>query len=423
MLTQFVGTPVEQASGMTGFMDRDVRAWSGMEIKEPSCVFQEDGTQTIPEDGAFSQAFSGLRLAEASRADILKSTRMGHIELPVPMVNIEYVRGKDPVLPGVLGIPRKAVDDLLMARAAVATRDFTSQADGKSYHRGEVISFLVFSWDPDCGALGGAGVRFLLEEKGASLPGAVLSALPVLPVAFLLGGFETDAPGQMPRPIPGSLGMAYDRVTAGAGMLRKLMDIGAPDIIVWNEIRRLQEAVSTLIRNGAAGPVCVRSRGGVFMDIMHAHQMITGGFCARPAEAEGPLPDLPEERIAGIADRYWEAYDAMDADTDESVLEPYQAEIKELLLPLVKHTADRFSSSGVSRVRLSDIILNEAACPGRGIDGGFQASILSMVCDNEKHDCRTDYPRLAETMADRVAYTLDNGLAFRGTETEKGEAV
>lgn len=422
MLTQFVGTPVETTAGMTGFSDEDVRAWSGMEVKEPSCLVQKNGTQTIPEDGAFSPAFSGLRLAEASRADILRNTRMGHIELPVPVVNIEYVCGKEPVLPGVLGLPRKTVEDLMQTRAAVAAKEFVSRVDKKTYHRGEIISFPVLSGDPDCAALGGAGIRLLLEKKGASLPSAVLSVLPVLPVSFLLGGFKTDVLGRPTCPVPGSLGVSCDRVIFRAGRLRKLMDAGAPGVILWNETRMLQETVNTLIRNGARGPVCVDPYGNVYADLVHAHAMITGAFYVRPGQADGPLPDLPKERIARIARRYWEEYEAMEEDTDESVLDPYRTEIKELLMPLADYVAGRFSASGVGWARLMDIIMNEAGCPNFGIDSGFQASILSMVCDDEAHGCKVNYPRLAKTMADRTAYTLDSGLAFRDTKT-KGETA
>jgi len=423
MLTQFLNTPAEEASGMTGFTDADVRAWSEMEISEPSCARLEDGTLTNPKGGVFSPDFSGLSLTDASRTDILTNTRMGHIELPVPVVNIEYVCGREPVLPKTLGLPLKTVKDLMRTKAAVATKDFVSQADGKMYHRGEVIPFLVFSWDPECGAFGGAAVRFLLEEKSVALPGAVMETLPVLPLAFLFGGFKTDDSGHSARPVSGGLGVLYDQIVSVADRLRQYIALDAPGIVIWNEARILQKYVDTLVRNGADGPVRVNARGWVYWDMAHVHQAITGGFYARPEKTEAPLPDLHEKRIARVADRYWEEYEAMEEDTGESVLDPYKSEIKELLAPLAGYVVDRFAASGVSRDRLISIALDDAACMDLGIDSGFQASILSMVCDDETHGCKTDYPRLAETMADRVAYTLDSGLAFRDMEEKKGETA
>ncbi len=76
----------------------------------------------------------------------------------------------------------------------------------------------------------------------------VLTVLPVLPpelrpMVQLDGGrFATS-----------DLNDLYRRVINRNNRLRHLMDIGAPEIIIRNEKRMLQEAVDSLIDNGAVG--------------------------------------------------------------------------------------------------------------------------------------------------------------------------
>ena len=52
----------------------------------------------------------------------------------------------------------------------------------------------------------------------------------------------------------------YRRIINRNNRLRRLLDLGAPDIIVRNEKRMLQEAVDALIDNGPSWPSCYRSR-------------------------------------------------------------------------------------------------------------------------------------------------------------------
>ena len=53
----------------------------------------------------------------------------------------------------------------------------------------------------------------------------------------------------------------YRRIINRNNRLRRLLDLGAPDIIVRNEKRMLQEAVDALIDNGRRGlQMCIRDR-------------------------------------------------------------------------------------------------------------------------------------------------------------------
>lgn len=437
MQKRYLNSPVEKACSMTGLTDDDIRSWSGMEVTEPSCEWAEDGTMTIPEGGFFSPSFSGLDLMHAPLAEIKENTRMGHIALPVPVVNIEYVRGRMPVLPRHLQMPRAEFEAVIHQGKAVATSDFTDEESGQAYRRGEVVPHLPYSRHPDHGLTGAEAAVYLMEQRKVELPGAVLHTLPVLPVPFL-GGVCARVEEEGERMVPtdrqsrhlqqSMLGQAFNRVIHQKNRLEKLLALHAPAVILRNEKRRLQERVDSLIRNGAYGYVSVNWYGDVLGDLSHEYLWITGGASTRPHADGFEVPDLPTERIAEVADRYWQAYDHLpedgSLDEEEAALAPYHQQMELLLSPLTDSVTACFHDSGVDQDRLADIAMHHVECGNRGIDGGFQAAILSMACHHPDHQCEPDFERLADSMMDRIAYYLDNGLAFSGVGTEaEGETA
>jgi len=417
MKARYINSPVEKACSMVGITDDDIRSWSSMEITETALDWDENGRQMILKGGAFAPEFSGLDLRQAPFSEIVKNDRMGHIELPFPIINIEYIRGKEPVLPKRLGLSRKTVEDIMYMRSGVAISDFVSDADHKSYHCGDIISFTVFSYNPDQGLIGADAIEYLMKKRKIDLPGAVLHTLPVLPVCFLLGDRKKD------QLCATFLECSYYSVIRKKCLLEQLLPLQAPDIIIWNERRNLQECADALIRNGAHGPVVVEWNGYADRDLAHEYLEITGGASVRPCLDHFEIPHLPTAQIEKLADMYWNTYDQMPDDNPydktEDTLESYDEEIITLLAPLVSSVADCFRHTGVSKERLTDIAMNYVSCSSRGIDGGFQASVLSAVCHNSKHSCKIDYERLAKTMMQRITYYLDNCIAFSDTEAEK----
>lgn len=61
--------------------------------------------------------------------------KIGHIELPIPIVNIQYIRGSSPILTKMLGMTLKQVEDIIYYKDAVV---ISSELDG--YEFGETIS-------------------------------------------------------------------------------------------------------------------------------------------------------------------------------------------------------------------------------------------------------------------------------------------
>ena len=100
------------------------------------------------------------------------------------------------------------------------------------------------------------GILESLHESGNSPEWMILDVIPVMPpdlrpMVQLEGGrFATS-----------DLNDLYRRVVNRNNRLKRLLDIGAPDMIVRNEKRMLQEAVDALISNGKRGRAVTGSNG------------------------------------------------------------------------------------------------------------------------------------------------------------------
>src|SRR3712207_8452558 len=94
----------------------------------------------------------------------------------------------------------------------------------------------------------------------------IFTALPVIPpelrpMVQLDGGrFATS-----------DLNDLYRRVINRNNRLKRLLELGAPDIIVRNEKRMLQEAVDALIDNGRRGRVVSGDRKSTRLNSSHAN--------------------------------------------------------------------------------------------------------------------------------------------------------
>ena len=227
----------------------------------------------------------------------VRRERMGHIELAAPVTHIWFLKG----IPGYLGIILDIssrhleeviyydsyiitkVDDELAGQFAVG--DLLSTLDYyelKEKHGTKLIakigaeaikqllsdlniSQLVRQLREDLGTSKGQKRLKLVKrlrilesiEKSGNLPEwMVLDAIPVMPpdlrpMVQLEGGrFATS-----------DLNDLYRRVVNRNNRLKRLMDIGAPEMIIRNEKRMLQEAVDVLISNGKRGRAVTGSNG------------------------------------------------------------------------------------------------------------------------------------------------------------------
>jgi DNA-directed RNA polymerase subunit beta' len=288
-----------------------IREWSHGEVTKPETINYR--TQKPEKDGLFCEKIFGptrdwechcgrykrIRykgvVCEKCGVEVTKSKvrreRMGHIELATPVSHIWYFRGVPSRISLLLDISPKELEQVLYfvnhivldpgkvmefkKKQVVSDREYRELMDRYDYDTfktlrvgmgAEAIKELLMEIDLDKDAVelkeiveSSQGQKRLRAVKRLEIVEAfrssgnrpewmILDVLPVLPpdlrpMVQLDGGrFATS-----------DLNDLYRRVINRNNRLKKLKDIGAPDIIVRNEKRMLQEAVDALIDNGRRG--------------------------------------------------------------------------------------------------------------------------------------------------------------------------
>ena len=222
---------------------------------------------------------------EVTRAKVRRE-RMGHIELAAPVSHIWYFKGIPSRMGLILDMSPRALEKVLyfasyividpgttplMEKQLLTENEYREYRDkyGQGFRAGmgaEAIKELLEAMDLDQmgvdlrqelrSSSGQRRIRAIrrlevveaFRQSGNRPEWMVLDVIPVIPpdlrpMVQLDGGrFATS-----------DLNDLYRRVINRNNRLKRLLDLGAPDIIVRNEKRMLQEAVDALIDNGRRG--------------------------------------------------------------------------------------------------------------------------------------------------------------------------
>ncbi|OPG14894.1 DNA-directed RNA polymerase subunit beta' [Ferroacidibacillus organovorans] len=283
-----------------------IRSWSHGEVKKPETINYR--TLKPEKEGLFCEKIFGPQRdwechcgkykrvrykgvvcdrcgVEVTRAKVRRE-RMGHIELAAPVSHIWYFKGIPSRMGLVLDMSPRNLEEVIYFASYVVTdpgdtplelKQLLSEKEYRSYREkygygfeagmgAEAVKKLLLGIDVD------QQIETLREElrtvqgqrrnraikrlevldafkQSANDPSwMILDALPVIPpdlrpMVQLDGGrFATS-----------DLNDLYRRVINRNNRLKRLLELGAPDIIVQNEKRMLQEAVDALIDNGRRG--------------------------------------------------------------------------------------------------------------------------------------------------------------------------
>lgn len=283
-----------------------IREWSRGEVKKPETINYR--TLKPERDGLFCERTFGPQKdwechcgkykrirykgivcdrcgVEVTRAKVRRE-RMGHIELAAPVSHIWYFKGIPSRIGLILDMSPRSLEKVLYFAAYVVIdpgqtplsekqvlneKEYRDAVEkfGSNFRAGmgaEAVKQLLAALDLDKLAIemrselkeasGQKRIRAIkrLEvvdafQKSGNLPEyMILDVLPVIPpelrpMVQLDGGrFATS-----------DLNDLYRRVINRNNRLKRLLDLGAPEIIVRNEKRMLQEAVDALIDNGRRG--------------------------------------------------------------------------------------------------------------------------------------------------------------------------
>ena len=283
-----------------------IRAWSSGEVKKPETINYR--TLKPEREGLFCEKIFGpsrdwechcgkykrVRYkgivcdrcgVEVTRAKVRRE-RMGHIELAAPVSHIWYFKGIPSRMGHILDMSPRALERVLYFASYVVVdpgntpltkKQLLSESEYREYREkygdefkagmgAETIKKLLEELDLDemarelreeIASSGGQrrnrALRRLevvegLRKSGNRPEWMILEVIPVIPpelrpMVQLDGGrFATS-----------DLNDLYRRVINRNNRLKRLLELGAPDIIVRNEKRMLQEAVDALIDNGRRG--------------------------------------------------------------------------------------------------------------------------------------------------------------------------
>lgn len=285
---------------------KKIRSWSFGEVKKPETINYR--TLKPEKDGLFCERIFGPTkdwecscgkykrvrykgmVCDRCGVEVTKSKvrreRMGHIELAAPVSHIWYFKGIPSRMGLLLDMSPRALEEVIYFASYVVVdpgptglekKTLLSEAEFRDYYDKYPGQFVA--------KMGAEGIKDLLEEidldeelkllrdelesaTGQRLTRAIkrlevvesfrnsgnkpswmiLDVLPIIPpeirpMVQLDGGrFATS-----------DLNDLYRRVINRNNRLKRLLDLGAPGIIVQNEKRMLQEAVDALIDNGRRG--------------------------------------------------------------------------------------------------------------------------------------------------------------------------
>ena len=283
-----------------------IRSWSFGEVKKPETINYR--TLKPEKDGLFCERIFGPTkdwecscgkykrvrykgmVCDRCGVEVTKSKvrreRMGHIELAAPVSHIWYFKGIPSRMGLLLDMSPRALEEVIYFASYVVVdpgptglekKTLLSEAEFREYYDKYPNQFVA--------KMGAEGIKDLLEEidldeelkelrdelesatgqrltraikrlevvesfrnSGNNPSWMILDVLPIIPpeirpMVQLDGGrFATS-----------DLNDLYRRVINRNNRLKRLLDLGAPGIIVQNEKRMLQEAVDALIDNGRRG--------------------------------------------------------------------------------------------------------------------------------------------------------------------------
>lgn len=284
-----------------------IREWSHGEVTKPETINYR--TQKPEKDGLFCEKIFGPRKdwechcgkykriryrgvvcdkcgVEVTRAKVRRE-RMGHIELAAPVTHIWYFRSVPSRIGTLLDLTPKALEQVVYYVNYIVidpknTEFVYKQIITDKEYRDAIEKYGYGSFEAGMGA---EAIKKLLSQVDLKKESETLkSALPTMkgqrrikaikkldvvesflksgndPTWMVLDVLPVLPPDLRPMvPLDGGryassdLNDLYRRVINRNNRLKKLMELGAPEVIIRNEKRMLQEAVDNLIDNGKRG--------------------------------------------------------------------------------------------------------------------------------------------------------------------------
>lgn len=248
MITKWYSSTAIELAKMIDVTDELIREKSSGQVTKDYLV--EDENEDVKEvEDKTGTVIDPAIFGDYTEKDI---ERLGHIELPIPVVNIQYVRGRRPELPRLLGMSLNDFERIMYYASFInANDDWTNGTIlYTSAERDEYLANNVNAKGEDF-LVGGDAIIKLIEAKGLPVNKYILHTVPVMPLCMRFTTY-TNSNGEKVRRMM-SLNTPTNSVLLRANRLERLVELDAPEIIILNEKRLLQERVDSYISNGLRG--------------------------------------------------------------------------------------------------------------------------------------------------------------------------
>lgn len=196
------------------------------------------------------------QLAPISHPDAVKeSMKMGHITLSAPVVNVQYFKGRKPVLASALKMSMADLDDIIRCAKYVVTDNGDTPLSCKQVLNENEYRDAAEKYGSSFTASTGAdAIHILLEHDDVpDRQYMILNYLPVLPISVRYQPGVTDENEVVY--LPTTLNHLYARIISVNNRLKSLKELGANDIVLKNQKCILQGMTDQLISNGARGVI------------------------------------------------------------------------------------------------------------------------------------------------------------------------
>lgn len=337
MIKKFYNTNGTKAAGMIEVDDEFILQSSTGEVYEDETDDENavKGTLIDPE------IFGNLNFGEDRKTKI-ETMRMGHITLPVPIVNIQYYRGKKPMLSSALKLSMKELDAIIYYAKYVVTEEGNTELKYKQIlSEQEYKAALEKYGDMFTAKTGAEAIEYLLaKENTPDRQYIILHNIPVIPITMRYvhcSKEQNNCEHESYKAMP--VNYLYRRLLNRSKRTRKMIEMGAPEIIVRNESRMLQEYADILISNGARGLIYTWDSCGIPIESLNeVYEYIT--------EISKEKTVIPENMINGkeFADAisaYKRHYINMECDDMDNEESPAMVELNKLK-DAVKNTVKNF---------------------------------------------------------------------------------
>ena len=281
MIPKWFNTNADTAAGMVGITSDDIRSFSKGEV---TCLYEPEKGHEEPPKGCPEDPEIFGRLDE-------EKLYMGHIELPEPVVNIQYLYGTKPILAKELGMKRAEIEKILYGTEYMATDEtpdmpFGTMVPLEKVQKYEYKETLVY---------GASAIRLLLDKKQVrDRDCMVLTAIPVVPLCMRYKKVDGECWKAL------TLNWIYEMVVMRCERIHRLSKLNAPEVIMRNEAIMFQRLIDTLVNNGAYGFPETDPWGYPVDTLTELHAMISDpGYRSAdiPKATEG-YPDIPEDAVS-----------------------------------------------------------------------------------------------------------------------------